>query len=321
MRRNYSYAVVLCHLFLSASDSARGQERTLPDTLRIGLLTAVGTNPQAQSIERGVRLGAAEAKQTANLFGDDVQLYEASAGNDVVAAASRLLSQRQVQVLIGASATDANALSKLAEQRRIVVLNVASRAQSLRAACGRYTFHVEASDAMYANAALLGRQASTRSLGAVLSGSAEDSVVLWGAGLERYGASQINDRYRARYRTGMDGNAWAGWVAVKIIAEAALRARSSEPDRLIEYLENPATSFDGHKGWPLSFRFADHQLRQPLYVMTRARGASRAAFRDVPELRGTTPQENPQQPTRLNQLLDRLIASPTAPRCHWVRIF
>src|SRR5436189_254169 len=63
-----------------------------------------------------------------------------------------------------------------------------------------------------------------------------DSVVLWDSTLQRYGASQINDRYHARFGVGMDGGAWAGWVAVKIAAEAALRARSSEPSRLLAYL-------------------------------------------------------------------------------------
>src|SRR5207253_615032 len=97
----------------------------------------------------------AEAKQTAKLFGEDVQLYEADAGANPVATATRLLAQRQVQVLLGASTTDADALSRFAEQRQVVFFNVASRAQELRAACRRYTFHVEASQGMYTNAALL----------------------------------------------------------------------------------------------------------------------------------------------------------------------
>ena len=292
-------------------------------SLRIGLITAGRANSEAASIERGVMLGAAEAKQTAGLFGGNVELYDASAGRDAIPGASGLISQRQIQVLIGASAQDADALSKLAEQRHIIFFNVASRAQSLRAACRRYTFHVEASEAMYSNAALLGRQALARSLGGVLSGAADDSVVLWGSTLERYGAGQINDRYRARYRMGMDGAAWAGWAAVKIAAEAALRTKSTDPAKLIEYLESSATSFDGHKGWPLSFRFADHQLRQPLYVVTpaRARASAREQLHDVPELRADGSQENGNAPARLNQMLDRLVASPTAPRCPWVRRF
>ncbi|HKN57837.1 MAG TPA: hypothetical protein VJV97_03235, partial [Gemmatimonadaceae bacterium] len=249
-------------------------------------MTAVGTNPDAVSIERGVRLGTAEAKQTANLFGNDVQLFEASVGTDAVAAATQILSRRQVQVFIAASAVDAERLSNFAEQRHIIFLNVASRSQALRAACRRYTFHVEASETMYASAILPARQAAPRTTRGTSSLVARDSVVLWGSALERYGASQINDRYRAKYHVGMDGGAWAGWFAVKLISESALRARSSDPSKLLAYLELPSTSFDGHKGWPLGFRSADHQLREPLYIMVSPPPSGTQRYRDVPELRG-----------------------------------
>jgi hypothetical protein len=286
---------------------------TRANVLRIGLLTAVSASPHSTSVERGVQLGVAEAKRTAGLFGNDVELYEAGAGADAAASATRLSSERKVDVLIGTSPADAEALSKLAEQRHIVFLNVASRARTLRAACRRYTLHVEASEAMYASATLM-------STGAPGLGSTRvatvDSVVLWAPTLERYGAAQINDRYRAKYRVGMDGGAWAGWVAVKIASESALRARSSEPARLLAYLASPSTTFDGHKGWPLSFRVADHQLRQPLYVVTDA-GTASPAVRDVPELRASSPQASQGESARLNQALDRLTASPTAPGCHW----
>ena len=39
------------------------------------------------------------------------------------------------------------------------------------------------------------------------------------------------------------------------------------------------------------------------------------------ELRADGSQENGNAPARLNQMLDRLVASPTAPRCPWVRRF
>jgi hypothetical protein len=293
-------------------------QASVVNTLRIGLLTAGGANPYAASVERGVRLGVAEAKQTANLFGADVQLYTASAGSDVVAAATQLSSQRKVQVLLGSSAGDAEALARFAERQHILFFNAASRAQSLRAACHRFTFHVAASQVMYSNAALLGQVAplspdrSSRAPG--------DSVVLWGPALERYGAAQINDRYRAEYGVGMDEGAWAGWAAVKIASESALRAKSTEPAKLLTYLESSATTFDGHKGWPLSFRLADHQLRQPLYVVIRGGAAAAAnALRDVPDLRASSQQGAAEESARFTQALDRLVASPTAPRCPWNR--
>jgi len=276
-------------------------------TLRVGLVSS--DNPLltgAASIELGVRFGAAEAKQTANLFGGDVLLFEAIGAPDPTRAAQKLLSERKVEILLGSSAQDADALSRFADSHRLIFLNVASRAPSLRASCRRYTFHVEASDSMYSIAArTAGRQFAPTS----------NSVVLWAPTLERYGASQINDRYRAWHRSPMDAGAWAGWVAVKIAAEAALRARSSRAEAILSYLESPAASFDGHKGWPLSFRLADHQLRQPLYVLSPSTaGASRVAVRETPQVSAMAEGDGI---PGANRALDILM--PSSPGCSWVR--
>jgi len=301
-RRRFAFVrFVTCLLAMARVAHAQNPQQGAGKSLRIGMLTSVRSNPEALSVERGVRLGAEEAKQTAHLFGSDVQLYEASAAGDAAAAALRLLSERQVQVIIGTSASDAPALSEFAERHHLLFINAASRAQSLRAACRRYTFHVAASQVMYSNAAAMG--APGTSLRAALTGGADagDSVALWVSTLDLYGEPA---------RPG---------IAVKVVSESALRAKSAEPARLLVYLESAATSFDGHKGWPLSFRIADHQLRQPLYVIPRAgKSAATQKPRDVPELRDAS-SPGTAEPARLNHALDRLIASPTAPRCQWKR--
>jgi ABC-type branched-subunit amino acid transport system substrate-binding protein len=302
------------------------QAATRHTSLRIGLVTGGNADAlsAATSVARGVRLGAAESKQTAALFGDNVDLYEENrAGGAALVAAERLSSTRKVQVLIAASAVDADALSRFAESHHMIFVNAASRSQALRAACRRYTFHVEATDAMYANAAHAAGQwpvtmSATTSPQTV--GMGQDSVTLWGPDLQRFGASQLNDRYRDRYHSGMDGFAWAGWAAVKIATEAVLRTQSSSPAKLLAYLESPSTQFDGHKGWPLTFRVADHQLRQPLYI-AQLMGAGGYRFRDVPELRdgsslGATPSNSGSRAS-YRILLDSLIASPGVRACHW----
>jgi ABC-type branched-subunit amino acid transport system substrate-binding protein len=267
----------------------------------------MGTDSAAQSSTRGVRLGATEAKQTARLFSSDVDLFEASGtGERAVAAAASLLARRQVQVLIGANASDADRLSRLAESRHIVFLNVSSRNTALRSACRRYTFHVEATGAMYATALRIAHTSAPGS--AALSGS----VVLWAPTLTRFGASELNKRFQAAFGAPMDGPAWAGWAAVKLASEAALRASSASPDAVVRYFESGPTQFDGHKGWPLSFRRGDHQLRQPLYVA--AQGTRRAnalpAYEDVPDLRALS---SGGMGGNANRLLDALSAgAPTA---------
>jgi hypothetical protein len=145
-----------------------------------------------------------------------------------------------------------------------------------------------------------------------------DSVALWGSTLERFGASQINQRFRDKYHMEMDGSAWAGWAAVKIVAEAAMRARSTAPAKLVGYLESPTTAFDGHKGWPLTFRRADHQLRQPLYAVTEAlSNGGKSRFRDVPELRGNAQValSDDGSGRSTDRMLDALIAPADSKKC------
>jgi ABC transporter substrate binding protein (PQQ-dependent alcohol dehydrogenase system) len=141
-------------------------------------------------------------------------------------------------------------------------------------------------------------------------------VVLWSPALERFGASQLNDRYRTMFKSEMDGGGWAGWMAVKTAAEAALRARSTDPRKMLVYLEANSTAFDGHKGWPLTFRRADHQLRQPLYIVVTSTGSRRAtdrAIQDVPDIRELNAG-------RLDPAssLDRLNARPGNRACSWL---
>jgi ABC-type branched-subunit amino acid transport system substrate-binding protein len=311
--------------FASFFGALRADSQTPALHLRIGLITAANGRdlPAAASVARGVRLGAAEANQTAALFGGDVELFEATgSGGGALAAANNLLAARKVQVLVGASAADADALSRLAEARGIIFLNAASRAESLRSACRRFTFHIEATDGMYSNAARGQRAARSRSLPAAARAPVQrvDSVVLWAPTLERFGASQINERYRDRYHQGMDGGAWAGWAAVKIAADAALRAQSTAPAKLVGYLESPSTEFDGHKGWPLTFRVADHQLRQPLYIVVTSNAGGRRvqSYRDVPELRGVLAESgsDDSETTASDRMLDGLIGT-TGTVCHW----
>jgi ABC-type branched-subunit amino acid transport system substrate-binding protein len=319
-----SFALLLICTAILASRSA-SQTVDRHTRLRIGLVTTDSArwSPAAASIVRGVRLGAAEAKQTAGLFGSDVELYELRGDGDAaLAAADRLSSARKIHVVISTSADDADALSRFAESHRVIFLNTASRSQALRAACRRYTFHIEGTDAMYTNAAKVAERwpvTISASASGQMAGSGRDSVTLWGSSLGRFGASQLNDRYRDRYDLWMDGFAWAGWAAVKIAGEAALRTRSTSPPKLVAYLESPTAQFDGHKGWPLTFRVADHQLRQPLYI-AMLQGAGGYAFRDVPELRDDSSlgaRRNPGPRTPYQILLDSLVTSPEARACKW----
>jgi PQQ-dependent catabolism-associated beta-propeller protein len=78
----------------------------------------------------------------------------------------------------------------------------------------------------------------------------------WRPDLERFGAEQLNQRFRRRFGIPMDEPAWRGWMAVKIAAELILRApASSDPTATLATM-----TFDGHKGEQLFFDPKDHHL-------------------------------------------------------------
>ena len=90
---------------------------------------------------------------------------------------------------------------------------------------------------------------------------------IWYHELFRYSARELNNRFFNKYNKPMDSAAWANWAAVKFIGEVVIRSKNTEGKKIIEYLEsNPP--FDGHKGSALTFRNRDHQLKQPLHLVT-----------------------------------------------------
>lgn len=91
--------------------------------------------------------------------------------------------------------------------------------------------------------------------------------VLWHEDLFRYGAEQLNARYRERFGAGMTSEAWAGWMGVKALSEAVLRS-GGEREQIAAGLGGRRVAFDGHKGTPLTFTGSSGTLAQPLYVIS-----------------------------------------------------
>ena len=139
----------------------------LPEAARIGYIAQVHTGPgtpasDPASVETaghagllGGRLGAEEMAYTARLMGARLSLLEAAAGTpeEAVRAAERLVDQHVFALVGGFDPAAALALSRFAERRQVLFFNVGATDDRLRNEdCGRYTFHVEASDAMYLDA-------------------------------------------------------------------------------------------------------------------------------------------------------------------------
>lgn len=263
-------------LLLAGSDLRFAPRPRFQDALRICFVP--GADAAAASAARGVTLGVEEAARTGQLVGRRIELVTA----DSLEGAVQLAVDRSASALIGGfDDAQCDALVELAHRTGVLMMNVGCRADVWRSSqCDRNVFHVEASDSMYADA-LAARGAA---------GEVPTTAALWHPSLERFGAGQVNDRFRARFAGEMDGPAWAGWMAVKVLWEASLRTRTTDSERLRSYLESDRTQFDGHKGWPLSFRQSNHQLRQPLYLVG---GPSNRLVGEVPTRRSGEESSSP----------------------------
>ena len=97
-------------------------------------------------------------------------------------------------------------------------------------------------------------------------GSIDLTPVAWHWTWERNGAAQVNSRFerksRGRHMAGAD---WAAWLAVKMIAQSALRTRSPDFLKQRAFILGDG-GFDGDKGLAVSVRTWDHQVRQAVLL-------------------------------------------------------
>lgn len=202
--------------------------------LRIGVPHHAGGVIDSAAM-RGITLGVEEAERTGALFHWSVVLVMVGNTRDTADV-----------ILVGGSAGDC---AQLSHATATIVFNIGCRDDALRDA-HKYprVFHIEVSTGEY------------RDRGA---------NALWHASLTRFGAEQLNERYRRRFGLAMTPAAWAGWFAVKVALESVMRSSSRSVTAISAILA--ITEFDGHKGEALRFSGLSHQLMQPLYVVNGAR--------------------------------------------------
>ncbi len=90
----------------------------------------------------------------------------------------------------------------------------------------------------------------------------------WHWTFERYGAPQLNQRFRRLADRDMTDDDWAGWAAVRVLTDAVVQAGSAERTAVHAALRSPDLSVDLYKGVRGNFRNWDGQLRQPILLAT-----------------------------------------------------
>ena len=82
----------------------------------------------------------------------------------------------------------------------------------------------------------------------------------------QWGALQLQDRFYKRFHRHMTAKDYGGWLAVRAVGEAAVRARSGDPEQIAKFMRGPDFLVSGFKGEGQSFRSWDGQMRQPVLI-------------------------------------------------------
>ncbi|MFT3973525.1 MAG: ABC transporter substrate-binding protein [Amaricoccus sp.] len=100
-----------------------------------------------------------------------------------------------------------------------------------------------------------------------VAGSAGLEPMSWHAAQEAWGGTQMQSRFEKQAARPMRAEDWNTWVAIRALGEGATRARSTDFDKIVGYVEGPDLKLGAFKGDPVSFRAWDGQLRQPILLV------------------------------------------------------
>ncbi|MBE9636949.1 amino acid ABC transporter substrate-binding protein [Salipiger mangrovisoli] len=97
-------------------------------------------------------------------------------------------------------------------------------------------------------------------------GSEGLTPLAWHWAFERYGAPQLNQRFRRGAGRNMTPSDWSGWAAIRAVVDAVSASRSVDPAAVDAALVSEALSVDLYKGVRGNFRDWDGQMRQPILL-------------------------------------------------------
>jgi ABC transporter substrate binding protein (PQQ-dependent alcohol dehydrogenase system) len=99
-----------------------------------------------------------------------------------------------------------------------------------------------------------------------VAGSAGLVATSWDANFDQWGAVQLQNRFLKRFARRMTALDFQAWSAARMIGEAAVRTKASDPGALFDYIKSPAFELAAFKGQRLTLRNWNLQLRQPILL-------------------------------------------------------
>jgi PQQ-dependent catabolism-associated beta-propeller protein len=228
----------------------------------------VFVGPADGSEWRGVTLGLEEADLLGGFTGHDFEVQPRSADD-----LEKEPSPPPAAVLAAVEGADLRRLVAAPGLASVAVLNLRDEDDGLRRSCRPDLLHVVPSRAMKAAAVAQWRQRHPE---------ARVEARAWHPDFVKYAARDLNKRFLRSQGVAMDDGAWAGWAAVKMVAETVARTGSAEPAGVLAYLRQEL-GFDGQKGVAHTFHETG-QLRQPLLLVEGGRLVGEAPVRGVADV-------------------------------------
>ena len=97
-------------------------------------------------------------------------------------------------------------------------------------------------------------------------GSAGLRPLSWSPSSESWGGAQLQDRFNRMAHRRMTPLDMQAWTACRMIGEAASRAGSTDPVKIMQDMRSPDFGIAAYKGQKLTLRDWDLQLRQPILL-------------------------------------------------------
>ncbi len=212
-------------------------------------------------------LGVVQGLNEANLQGEFLGQKYALKNYDP----AQLITVSGVSAIL-ASLDEAGLRELVKQNPGVPVFNLIEASDALRRDCVSDLFHVIPSKKMRGDAVAQWLQKNADSKAVAAS---------WHGDFRKYAAGQVNKRFKKAHGKVMDDEAYAGWMAMKIVADAVARTSSNESGKLIAFMKKDLV-MDGAKGLKMTFR-STGQLRQMILLVEDGKVVGEAPVRGVVE--------------------------------------